>query len=120
MTIVYRIETINGEGVYRGEISLYIYFDSYKHPMPNDDSLLMQNLGRLDFKYYHFGFASLGQLRSWFYADDWMRKIAKNRNFLSIYDAKEVYLGNAQVCFNRDTANRIEQHEILEFFNIGE
>lgn len=120
MTTVYRLEQEDGTGCYRGDLSLNVEHDIFRHPLPRDDSLLMDNLDENSkhFIDFHFGFASVDQLRTWFYNDEWIRKIAKNGNVLSVYEAEEVYLGNTQVCFNRDTAKLIIRHDVLEFFKL--
>lgn len=126
MVIVYRLETIGGTGVYNTSASMTIDFDGKRHPMPNDDSLLMENLlmhnldilsgyGNLG---VHFGFSSIEQLRSWFYNDNWIRDISERDIILSIYEAEEVYLGNSQMCFNRSTASLKSQNNLIDFFKL--
>jgi hypothetical protein len=125
MVAVYRLETVGGTGVYGTPASNHLDFDPFRHPMPSDDSLLMQSLKMRNLKFQgygsleiHFGFSSLEQLRSWFYNDDWIRNISNEGIVLSIYEAEDVYFGNSQLCFNRSSAVLKSQNNLVEFFKL--
>src|SRR5687768_15487707 len=104
----FRLEFDNGRGVYAGsdagdngedanDVFSHYYSGtgaSERHPMPSDDSLLCEvasdaGLDADEFKWsgkYRFGFASIAQLRSWFYADDSLRELGDCNVRLSVYN----------------------------------
>ena len=118
MVIVYRLETVDGIGVYNTEALNCVHLDRQRHPLPQDDSLLMHNIGDRRIRGYHFGFSSIEQLRHWLYNDKWIRDVSKHGIFLSVYEAAEVYIGNSQMCFNRSTAYLKSQNNLIEFFKL--
>lgn len=121
LTIIYRLETKDGTGVYRTGAAGLLDFDSSRHPMPENDTLLMTNLGNKDFcDNYHFGFISLQQLRAWFHNDYHFRTMDEHGVLLSIYDSEEVYVGHTQLCFNHNTAILQAKNNLLKFFNLDE
>lgn len=125
VTIVYRLETVDGVGVYGTGAGAYVEYDVWKHPLPQQDSLLVENLSKNNLQFIgygnlnlHFGFSSVEQLRSWFYNDEWVRDMSQSGIVLSIYEAEEAYLGNSQMCFNRSTAILKSQNNLIEFFKL--
>lgn len=124
MTKVYRLETEAGIGVYSKGIVFNMGFNPDKHPLPQQDSLLQENLGtrtligskRKNIPPLHFGFDSLNQMRAWFYHDEWLQIMHENGIVLSVYEAEEVYLGFSQACFNRETSTLVEKISLTEFF----
>lgn len=119
MTVIYRLETTSGIGVYRSDARDFIKFDESRHPAPCHDSLLMENLGGNRIRHYHFGFISIAQLRSWFYRDECLRIMNKHRVVMSVYEAEEVYIGNSQLVFNRKSAKLVSQNNLIDFFKLG-
>lgn len=141
---VYRFETAEGGGVYRG--SSYIIWsvvdeDSARHPYPfSDDRLFNARKAAQPANYYDldhegqqewqmtflaprfFGFESIEHARNWFYEDDWLIHFHKHGIRLAIYevDDDKVILGDTQCIFMRDGNTPKQQFDILEYFNLKE
>lgn len=136
---VYRIEDLTGDGMYNGTATDInsSYHDHMRHPMPNSDSLLVQNASKhserdLDggsifggpelYDYlseFRYGFISKEQLRNWLYNDDWLVRLSE-KFILTIYELPDdaVIVGNTQACFLRDKFISQECHNIKEYFNL--
>ena len=74
MQRVYRLETLEGVGVYTARHSnqmiqriLYEYAAAPRHPGPMEDSLLEDAFYSANQQRFSFGFASLEQLKEWFF-----------------------------------------------------
>lgn len=116
MSLVYRLENKDGGGVYCN--TGFNAFDRDRHPLPSSDSLLMDNLDDKGIHKFHFAFNSIGQLRNWFYNDEWLIQISDLGIFLSVYESDEVYVGYSQVVFFRENAKLVGQHNVASFFNL--
>ena len=73
---------------------------SPRHPVPQDDSLLMESLRKDGFSEpyfprFRFGFKSIEQLRAWFYDDKILLALEALGFKLAIYDA-DVLVGSSQ------------------------
>lgn len=117
MTIVYRLELPNGDGVYRHteyKRSLWAkvtnsFLDESIHRMPSKDPLLKFD----DFfdRHWIFGFISIEQYQHWVFNPYWRREFAKAGAILSSYEVSREYVrqGMEQVIFIRDQAKKIAE-----------
>lgn len=127
---IFRIETAEGKGMYRGpdwdgvnESS----WDSSKHPMPHQDSKLVDENGDLFYRFggeyrffasnFIFGFSSIDQLRRWLYNDSWLNALDDEGFMLSIYEG-DVRHGHTQAVINRDSAVLIDKYKISDYFQL--
>lgn len=138
--LIYRIEDVDGGGMYRGDNSYanpVASSNSDRHPLPNDDSLLMDNISfRMDQdvdpcdRHQHwtyfledefiFGFASVEQMRNWVYNDDWLVSLDHVGFNLTVYDVPEnhICIGNTQAVFRRHEATSNRRYTMAQFFNL--
>ena len=77
MQRVYRLETLEGVGVYLASKSNQMiqrimneYMNVPRHPGPMNDSLLADAFYSANQQRFSFGFASLEQLKEWFFDDN--------------------------------------------------
>lgn len=135
---VYRIEDADGDGVYRGAVSLYNYpqFNEFsqdrRHPVPREDSKLMNALPKTAkepdefsrdlmtirrkwIESFIFGFSSLGQLRAWFYDDTVLEWLHDNGFKLVAYEGV-AYHGNAQSII-RKKSKKINEYSLMNLLS---
>lgn len=108
--IIYRVESKRGTGMYVNSScwSVKEAMQEYeRHPDPTQDAGL-RDVWR-DLYYGHestlfsFGFATIAQLKSWIYRDDW-RQILHDHGFaVYAYNAKTYHLGDTQAIFIKDS-----------------
>jgi hypothetical protein len=124
---VLRVETkTHGYGPYAGQY-VGLNVNDEIHPTPESDSLLSKNLKDYANKFetyfffwtneYSFGFANYEQFRSWFYSDEQLELLIEEDFVLSAYEVDEtnVFMGNAQIMFNKEKATLIEQIPLQSF-----
>lgn len=119
MGLVYRIETENGRGAYRGcqRWSVGYPGDMVAHPGPFEDSGIRgywRGLKEIAQARHFFGFRDEAQLRAWFYRDEWMEDMAKVGLRLTVWEVEEGFYcyGRAQAVFRKDLAKLIETREL--------
>ncbi len=132
---VYRIEhKDSGWGIYRGGgynynpiISDYHHSAPKRHPLPYNDSLLVENgpkdrWGALDIRDMHFfGFSSKEQLRAWLYEDVFLTDLHDHGFVMKTFvvPVEHFFLGHTQVVFVRQEAISSTEHSLLEYFNLS-
>lgn len=117
---IYRLESPDGNGVYRGSVEIYDC-DHYKvhenltevHQAPQNDLVFGDWWACLDYmdqQDWYFGFVSIEQLLQWFHQPEWRRWLAAKKVKLVCYhiSKKHVKFGERQVAFLRDRAVRKE------------
>lgn len=132
-TTVYRIEHAETKaGMYRlAGVDLYQIMTSYgwdgdqdRHPSPESDSVLMQSgipgntWGLGEISHLRFGFASVDQLRSWLYKDEWLLGLHNHGYVLAIIETEEAYIGSTQAVFLRPEV--YETVSIKEYFKLNQ
>lgn len=128
---VYRIEHKElGCGIYRSggypSDARYIYV-AERHPVPYDDSLLVQNGPKDDWGYlnirpeHFFGFSSKEQLRSWLYEDVFLINLHDKGFVLKLFvvPSEHFFLGHTQVIFVRKEAISSTEYSLLVYFNLS-
>lgn len=126
-TTVYRIEdSLTKCGMYGsgGCREADFGYEHNHHPAPEEDTLLASRLeaatgeSAWSFSYgaYHFGFASLDQLRNWIYRDKWLLALHESGHVLAIIESEEVFAGYTQVVFKRPET--YQTVSIKEFFEL--
>lgn len=123
MTLVYRIETEDGRGPYRGpnvDWGDHPPVGIHSHPTPNEDSGIKadwEDMGPYMQERYSFGFTSEAQFRSWFYDDDWLVAMKDAGLMLSVYDVKDwrgcSFHGHRQAVFRKDVATLVLRRELI-------
>jgi len=122
---VYRLESPDGQGVYSNGAARTICekldnenlaFDlSYHHPMPRQDSKLIESVGAKSGDTYvengKFGFTSYDQYRAWFYSDEFLEKCEEYKLLLCVYEAETVYEGFTQCIFLN--GKKVSEHSPL-------
>lgn len=128
-TTIYRIETPEGAGMYCSRVSNITneMQDMFKHPMPDEDDLLVFALKDKSengsyilwskLEHYYFGFSSVEQLRRWIYQDEWLRILHDDGLVITVIESNDVLLGHTQAMFSGRVSE--QQHSILEFFNLS-
>ncbi len=122
MVNVWRVETVNGKGIYKSgtgsraleEIGEFFGSESSNRPMPYNDHGLDQSIrNHKSFKeHWIFGFASQRDYKAWFNSIKLRRAFAnysKTRIVVSLYRVSRsaVCFGNCQLRFNRKQAELI-------------
>ena len=118
MPIVYRVETVDGIGMYGCGVNCVNFEmdDDRRHPLPKDDaelSVFWERLSSDDRDGIRFGFSSIDQLKSWIYKKSWRKEIAKSGLIVSVYRARFVRVGATQAVFKLKTAKKIGTVDIL-------
>lgn len=128
-TTVYRIEhgvhksglydSCGGKGLYGVlcDLDEPTYGDDRRHPLPEDDSLLVLVLGDRKVRgVMHFGFGSVDQLRNWLYKDSWLLGLHDAGYVLAIVEADEAFVGSTQAVFVRPES--YPTVSIKDYFNL--
>lgn len=120
-TFVYRLETANGEGPYRGFIGNKSYFSiatdefdewsTFRHPTPFSDS-------KMDLPYdfpmelYNCGFANLNQYFKWMFKGQWRKNFEELGLYLNKYKVALPYVefGSAQVVFKKNKSELVASY----------
>jgi len=141
--LIFRIEDQDGGGIYRGDkshLNPISSFSSTRHPMPVDDSKLVEGVNRIrndgrvnswisdviESEGYIFGFGNTEQLRNWTYKDSWLWQLNENGFRLAVFefddyqDGRDFILGHTQAIFFREKARQVSYFNIAEFFGIHE
>lgn len=109
-TIIFRVENKQKVGMYRDERTSYL-MQGYQHPPPSRDSALCEvwdNLYEMgEHSGYIFGFATLEQLKSWIYEDEWRFVLNSFRFHVYMYETDDYYEGDTQAIFRKSTAKRV-------------
>lgn len=122
MQRVYRLETLEGVGVYMARHSNQIiqrivdeYLAAPRHPGPMNDSLLADafcsdNRGR-----FSFGFASLEQLKEWFFDDNDRELLSLHGIVCNEYEIEGwgFVAGRKQCMFVKDNARLVGQVDFI-------
>ena len=118
MALIYRVEDLNGVGLYRcgcglrcAEIMQY-----KRHPTPSEDAELSAWWSR-NYKTraeYIFGYSTLEQLKSWIYAKKWRVEIKQSGLVCSVYETNDFIVGATQAVFRNRTAKKIGEIDILD------
>jgi hypothetical protein len=122
--LIYRVETENQRGMYRGSNVEWLNdnYDECRHPLPYHDSRLMQSLRHKelytawDASSMHYGFGSLDQLRRWIYADEAKRELEHLGFAVSVYEINEhrCAVGDTQAVFFIHEATKVDTINITE------
>lgn len=118
MPIIYRVETVDGIGIYGAGVRCanLEMDDSRRHPLPTEDAELSDFWGKMslcDRGGIRFGYSSINQLKSWIYKKSWRKEIAKSGLIVSVYRARFVRVGATQAVFKLKTAKKIGTVDIL-------
>ena len=118
MQRVYRLETLEGVGVYKArEIYpmlariLNDYVDLPNHPCPFTDKGLRNSSFRFDeLLEFNFGFSSLSQLRDWFFHRADRQLISECGVVCAVYEVEDehFHLGEKQCVFKKSHAKKVE------------
>lgn len=106
--LIYRLQTRRGRGIYQDACKTPPT-NRARHPLPHEDCAL--RWGWRSHRYeWHFGFASLEQLRAWFYRDEWLTRLGRDGVVLTVWEVPERYvqIGNTQAIFVKRRARRLE------------
>jgi hypothetical protein len=139
MMLVYRIEDVNGGGIYRGDFSGQNpmgTWSSERHPAPRNDSLLVHHINNtrgsreltleisdwVEHHNYIFGFASPEQLRAWVYEDLWITQMQRRGFRLTVLEVEDndVLVGHTQCIFKREHVKQESYFNIADFFGISD
>ena len=107
-TLVYRIETLDGEGLYStgdNEVNDILEFDSVRHPLPHEDNKLKHHV-KFNRNWY-FGFETIDLLKKWTISNECRDKLEACGLQISVYecyheDMKMLYMVRDKVCSSRD------------------
>lgn len=119
--LVYRVETEDGKGPYRGmtghpdpefHYRLARNHSDYAHPAAEVDGI---DVWKLDLS-YACGFGSLEALYTWF--GDAMYKLESVGFRLNIFDAPDVEEGRNQLMFDRPKATKLKTYDFSEIFGV--
>ena len=122
--LIYRVETENQRGMYRGSNVEWLNdnYDECRHPLPHRDSRLMLAIHdkelytAWDASVMHYGFGSLDQLRRWIYADDAKHELHNLGFAVSVYDIPDdrCAVGDTQAVFFINEATKVNSLNITE------
>ena len=122
MQRVYRLETIEGVGVYmareRNQMIQRImaaYVDAPRHPGPMYDSLLADTFCSVDRERFSFGFASLEQLKEWFFDDNDRELLSLHGIVCNEYEIEGwgFVAGRKQCMFVKESARLVGQVDFI-------
>lgn len=117
---IWRVETPDGGGIYRGNFSASDWYDegfhNARHPTPSEDALLSEKWD--DFRFQHsgirFGFTSREQMRAWLYKAEWRARLKDLGCRAVIYEVPDGFAlaGDTQAVFVRDAAVAVGYEEL--------
>ncbi len=130
--LVWRVQLADGGGMYTSRAlacTNEMNYDPYdenknqfariRHPCPHDDYLLEPQwyaLGGGERFRYRFGFASIDQLLSWIYMDEWHQEIHSAGFKVYVYSVPDAYvcIGATQACFHQEHGELISVVDIVD------
>ena len=122
MQRVYRLETLEGIGVYtarnRSQLLQRItdeYVDAHRHPVPMKDSLLADAFYSANRERFSFGFASLEQLKEWFFDDNDRELLSLHGIVCNEYEIEGwgFVAGSKQCMFVKESARLVGQVDFI-------
>ena len=123
MQRVYRLETLEGVGVYMArEIYPMLariineYVDRSNHPGPFTDKWLKNIFFQCDdLLEFNFGFSSLRQLKDWFFHREDRQLISECGIVCAVYEAEDehFHLGERQCVFKKRHAKKVGQVDFI-------
>ncbi len=122
MQRVYRLETLEGVGVYMARRSnqmihriMYEYVDAPRHPGPMNDSLLADTFYSANLERFSFGFASLEQLKEWFFDDNDRELLSLHGIVCNEYEIEGwgFVAGEKQCIFVKENARLVGQVDFI-------
>lgn len=122
-TLVYRIETIQGTGMYAFISGIDGLYCNERCPAPENDKVLMKA-----FRYkrpgagWVYGFQNTKMLRQWVRHVAWRRLLVKKGLTIWVYEVPcgQVVHGERQTVFQRKGAKRIRQIALTEVHKVTE
>lgn len=122
MQRVYRLETLEGVGVYMASKSNQViqrimaeYFDAPRHPGPMNDSLLTDAFCSANRDRFSFGFASIEQLKEWFFDDNDRELLSLHGIVCNEYEIEGwgFVAGRKQCMFVKENARLVGQVDFI-------
>ena len=122
MQRVYRLETLEGVGVYMARLSNLLikrimdkYLDALRHPGPMNDSLLADAFYSANQGRFSFGFASLEQLKEWFFDDNDRELLSLHGIVCNEYEIEGwgFVAGRKQCIFVKESARLVGQVDFI-------
>lgn len=100
---VYRVQNEDGIGLYQvsGYANEKLSDLRGRHPLPGDDSKLMNELGDECIEGKLFAFASLEQLKFWIHSYEAREAIHEEGCRIYVIETDEVWVGDTQCVFNK-------------------
>lgn len=122
MQRVYRLETLEGVGVYRASNRSQMiqrimdeYEDTHRHPVPMNDSPLADAFCSSNQQRFSFGFASLEQLKEWFFDDNDRELLSLHGIVCNEYEIEGwgFFAGRKQCMFVKENARLVGQVDFI-------
>ena len=122
MQRVYRLETLEGVGVYMASKSNQMvdrimngYVAAPRHPGPMNDSLLADAFYSANQQCFSFGFASLEQLKEWFFDDNDRELLSLHGIVCNEYEIEGwgFVAGRKQCMFVKENARLVGQVDFI-------
>lgn len=117
--IIYRVEDSYHTGMYSAETSSNMFELQSRHPPPEDDVTLgpkWKALSKDERDPYHFGFASMEQLKFWIYMQEWRTELESEGYRVSVYSVSPscALVGETQCVFLPEAAKKLYSQSLLE------
>lgn len=114
--LVYRVQTENGSGLYQASEYANDYLSdlSGRHPMPYNDSKLMEELGDEKYVGKLFAFSSLEQLKFWIHSREAREAIHADGCKVYVIETDEVWVGDTQCVFNKWSGTVVDVISLLD------
>ena len=113
---VYRVQNESGCGLY--QVSAYandrLSDLKGRHPMPYNDSKLMEELGNERYVGKLFAFASLEQLKFWIHSYEAREAIHEEGCRIYVIETDEVWVGDTQCVFSKYSGDVVGVLSLLD------
>lgn len=114
--LVYRVQNEDGTGLYHAsEYAKYLLSDLQgRHPLPYNDSKLIEELGNEDYSGKLFAFASMEQLKFWIHSREAREAIHAEGCQVYVIETDEVWVGDTQCVFNKFSGIVVDVISLLD------
>lgn len=120
MPLIYRLESKCGTGVYRHCFDVANEnHNMYVTPSPSNDTLLEDFWNSLTgWSKYYFGFASVDQMKQWFYDTEQVKRLHDENIVVVIYetDDAQIKVGSKQAIFVKKASKLVDKHELHVYY----
>lgn len=114
--LVYRVQNEDGTGLYHASEYAEDHLSDLqgRHPLPYNDSKLIEELGNEDYRGKLFAFSSLQQLKFWIHCREAREAIHAEGCKVYVIETDEVWVGDTQCVFNKGSGTVVDVISLLD------